>query len=609
MKFFTKWLDDRTGYKKVVHEATRELIPGGSRWRYVWGSALTFAFIVQIITGLFLWMHYSPSAQTAWESVFFIQTQLPFGWLLRGIHHFMADVMMVLLVLHLIQVLIDRAYSAPREVNFIFGIGLLVLTLALALTGYLLPWDQKGYWATKVATSIVGLTPWIGPELQRVLVGGSEYGHHTLTHFFALHAGVLPGLFVLLVAGHVALFRRHGIKAKRPYKKPAEYFWPDQVLKDVVVALGVLIAVGLLSVKSSLLNPGAMLGAELTAPADPANEYPARPEWYFLFLFQFIELPWFKGEGAVLGAIIIPSVTLAVICLMPFMGRWKLGHGLNIFLMTLLFGGVIYLTGVAVYKDKNNEEYQAKKEWSHHVAERAITLASSPDMIPRTGALSLLQQDPYIQGPEIFAAKCASCHRYDGHDGKGNIPEDESSAPDLKGFASRDWIRGILDPERVASAEYFGDTAHSEGKMVEWVTENIPDMDSETLESVIIRLSAEAELKSQAEADAADAERIETAKEDELLYEVGCTDCHEFHYPDDEASAPLLTGYGSRQWMIDFVSNPSHEDFYGEDNDRMPAYGDEGILSEEKIGLVVDWLRGDWYEPETTDASIADSSN
>ena len=175
------WLEHRTGFRRIVHEALFENIPGGSRWRYVWGSTLTFTLVVQFITGIFLWMAYSPSAQTAWESVFFIQEQMAGGWLLRGIHHYTAHLMTVLLVLHLMQVVIDGAYKAPREINFWFGIILLLLVLGLSLTGYLLPWDQKGYWATKVATNLVGITPIIGNDLQTAIMGGSDYGHHTLT--------------------------------------------------------------------------------------------------------------------------------------------------------------------------------------------------------------------------------------------------------------------------------------------------------------------------------------------------------------------------------------------------------------------------------------------
>src|SRR6266850_7716693 len=170
MNALLNWLDDRTGYKALLHEALYEHVPGGARWRYVWGSTLVFSFSVQLVTGLFLWMAYSPSSQTAWESVYYIQHEMLLGWILRGIHHFTAQAMVVLLVLHLLQVVVDGAYRAPREVNFWLGLILMQIVLGLALTGYLLPWDQKGYWATRVATNIMLTVPIIGPSLQRIVV-------------------------------------------------------------------------------------------------------------------------------------------------------------------------------------------------------------------------------------------------------------------------------------------------------------------------------------------------------------------------------------------------------------------------------------------------------
>ena len=211
IKALSSWLENRTGIGALTKEALFERVPGGARWRYVWGSTLTFAIMVQFITGIFLWMAYSPSASTAWESVYYIQYEMSFGSTLRGIHHWTAQIMVVLLVLHLVQVVIDSAYRAPREFNFWFGVILLFITLATSLTGYLLPWDQKGFWATKVATNLAGVVPLIGGDIQKVVVGGSDYGHHTLTRFFALHAGVLPASLIMLIVVHIYLFRKHGI--------------------------------------------------------------------------------------------------------------------------------------------------------------------------------------------------------------------------------------------------------------------------------------------------------------------------------------------------------------------------------------------------------------
>src|SRR4051812_47231299 len=329
MSTIIDWIDSRTGVKKITHEALYENIPGGARWRYVWGSTLTFALVVQFITGIFLWMCYSPSSQTAWESVFYIQNEMAGGWLLRGIHHFMAQIMTILLALHLMQTVIDGAYKAPREMNFWFGLILLQLTLALSLTGYLLPWDQKGYWATKVSTNIAAITPLAGTMIQKMIVGGPDYGHHTLTRFFALHAGVLPGAIVALLVAHIYLFRRHGITPKKPLRRRDAAFWPDQVLMDAVACGAVLAFVLFLIWLPRLRDPAAHLGAELGAPADPSEAFSAaRPEWYFLFLFQFLK--YFPGESEIWGAMIIPGIFMGILFLMPFIGKWQLGHRFNV---------------------------------------------------------------------------------------------------------------------------------------------------------------------------------------------------------------------------------------------------------------------------------------
>ncbi len=172
--------------------------------------------------------------------------------------------------------------------NFWLGLVLMQIVLALSLTGYLLPWDQKGYWATIVATNIVSIVPGVGEQLQRLVVGGPEYGHHTLTRFFALHAGVLPGLLMIFLALHVALFRRHGLHAKQPLKANDGSFWPDQVLKDAVACLAVLAVVLFLTVWPGLRSEqgigrlltsdraGDVLGAEFGAPQTARRLTPPR---------------------------------------------------------------------------------------------------------------------------------------------------------------------------------------------------------------------------------------------------------------------------------------------------------------------------------------------
>lgn len=602
MSAWGDWLEHRTGYRRLAHEALFENIPGGARWRYVWGSTLVFCFAVQVLTGLFLWMGYSPSSLSAWESVFSIQYDVTGGWLLRGIHHYTAAVMNVLLLLHLMQVIIDGAYKAPREINFWFGLGLLNLVLALSLTGYLLPWDQKGFWATRVATNILSIVPVVGPKLQRLVLGGTDYGHHTLTRFFALHAGVLPLLVCGLVALHIYLFRRHGITAKDPHRGPDQAFWPDQVLKDAVACLAVMVTVLFLVLRPWLLHTGGELGAELGAPADAANPYSAaRPEWYFLFLFQMLK--YFPGESEVWGAVVLPSALMLVVCLMPILGRWRLGHRFNVGLLGAVLAGVGLLTWLAVRQDRADPAYQAAVRDAIWQAARVKELARSPTGIPPAGAASLLRTDPLTQGPRLFARNCASCHRYGGQDGIGAVPTGAPTASDLKGFASRTWLAALLAPEHIAGRERFGGTKFRAGKMVKFVQKDVAGFSPEQkaqLADVIKAVSAEAGLPAQHAVDEADTAAIARGRTLLGSGQIRCTECHEFRKPDEDATAPDLTGYGSREWLLSFLSDPGHPRFYGTRNDRMPAFGANQILDRQALGLIVDWLRGDWYEAPRT---------
>ena len=523
MNRFLDWLDDRSGIRGIVKEALYEKVPGGARWRYVWGSCLTFAFFTQVVTGTLLWMSYSPSAQTAWESVYFIQYQVWGGWFLRGVHHYMAQAMIVLLVLHLMQVMIDGAYKAPRELNFWFGIALLGVTLALSLTGYLLPWDQKGFWATAVATNLIAEVPFIGPILQKIVVGGVEYGHQTITRFFALHAGILPAALIGLVVAHIYLFRKHGIHVKEPRPKKDSYFWPDQILKDGVACLAVMLAVIILTLYFK--------GAPLGPPADPSNEFPARPEWYFLFLFQLL-----KYVPAFWGAVIIPLVLGLLIFIQPFLGASRKGHQFNIGFWWCLLAGAAGLTFLAFSEDRSNINHGAAVKEAEWQANRVVQIAQE-EGIPPAGAVTLLRKDHENRGRRIFAAHCASCHRYNGHDGRGYSVEEDPSAPELAGFASQEWLTKLLNYEHYTSLEYFGGTAFKDGTMAKKVLQKFDEEEQELLPQVAILLSDLAELPYQ---ESLTEERRESLMD--IFYDdLACIDCHDID-SEGEGSAPDFNG-------------------------------------------------------------------
>lgn len=639
MKMLIDWMDNRMGIRAVMHEALYERVPGGARWRYVWGSTLVFTFVLQVITGFMLWSAYSPSTRTAWESVFFIQHEMFLGSVIRGLHHYAAQAMVVLMAIHLVQVVIDGAYRAPREVNFWLGIVLMMIVFGLSLTGYLLPWDQKGYYATQVTTNIMSATPVVGAEVQTLAQGGNEYGHLTLTRFFAMHAGLLPASLVAFLALHIAMFRRHGLTVHDPKHAPDTNFWPDQVLKDAVACFAILAGILALAV----LRP-----AELSAPADPAVKFDAaRPEWYFLFLFRFLRFHAVESLGLTFGAIIVPGIIMGIIALMPLTARilGNFGHSFNKAFIWLMAAGVAALTILAVYEDANDVGHQAALAESHRDAKRAIELASGPDRIPVDGAVSLLRRDPFTQGPRLFAQHCSSCHRWNGHDGRGSLVLDALAegqsgpapltppvAADLGNFGSREWMTGIVTnyadhfrwienagwykqaSEQAAAGEdvEFLDPANSE--MADWtsgLTESLMAEENKTnLEALIEFLAAEANhggTEFNPDLVALGRELAIDGNWAGDMEGTSCAGCHDTigeqfpEQPDDSTASgyPTMAGYGSAAWLRDFIRNPGADRHYGAKN-QMPAYGSDQ-LTDTDLELLVKWMTSDYAATEVQD--------
>jgi ubiquinol-cytochrome c reductase cytochrome b subunit len=579
LKPLADWFDQRTGYRAIVREALEEPIPGGARWRYVFGSALSTTFLIQLATGLLLMLSYSPSASTAWGSVFYINNEMMLGWFIRGIHHFGSQAMIVLLAMHLLQVLLAGAYRAPREVNWWFGLALLFATLGFSLTGYLLPWDQKGYWATKVATNIMGGAPVLGPYLQKIVVGGADYGNQTLTRFYGLHVGILPGLFVLCLAAHVALFRRHGLTPPRHAERRATgTFWPEQLFMDSVASVVVFsVVVGLVLSER---------GANLDAPAEPSSsEYPARPEWYFLSLFQLLK--YFPGKQEMIGTIVIPSAILVVMLLIPLFDRVLprgLAHFLACGLVFGLVGGAGYLTYEALRSDARDRQFQEARHKADDARQRALRLAA--EGIPPDGPMYVLLRDPLTHGRAVLEQKCLGCHYYNGK-GTG-----KQTASDLKDFGSRDWVRGLLDDPK--SAAHFGAVASCDG-MVEWKkSSKLKPNEREDVARFVASFAAipadhtpEEWLNSPGVADNPGLEPFQ--KE--------CGTCHVIDGLSEGGTrdAPKLFAWGSPQWIRRMIHKPGAPDLYGylEAKDRMPAFGPDQ-LTDNDVAMVVRYLKNDY---------------
>jgi ubiquinol-cytochrome c reductase cytochrome b subunit len=553
-------LDERTGAKALLSRALDEKVPGGARFAYTPGSALTIVFGVQLLTGIGLAVYYSASSTDAWASVFYIERKVAFGSLVRGLHHWGATAMLVVLGLHLGQTFLFGAYKRPRELVWWSGLVLLALTLAFGLTGYLLPWDQKGYWATRVATNIAGTLPLVGTPLQHVAQGGNEYGNLTLTRFYALHVVVLPLLVLAVLGAHLVFFRAHGNTASWKHRDgaPAGRFWPDQLLRNALV--GTLIV-------GAMLVLAARAPAPIEAPADPAGDYLARPEWYFLPLFQLLK--YFEGALQPLGTMVIPGLMAGFLVLLPLLDRGAERNPLSrqrvpyVSAMALLFLFLSGLTFLAKKEDAEDVKFNKMRGDSERAAKRALVLAEKG--VPPEGALALVLNDPQYKGARVFKGSCAACHAIGGEGGK--------KAPELTGFLSLAWIRGVI-----ANAEapgYFGPTKIRGMDPYEKLGE-------EKLSALAGFLHA---LRGH---DGPPSELPDSLRGGQKLFEAeGCDTCHSLA-PGEESVAPNLSGYGSARWLRDFVGNPASGLAYGKDNE-MPLF--EKRLEAHEIDAAVVYLQ------------------
>ena len=311
MRKIIDWLEHRTGLESAIRNFLYEDIPASSGWHQIIGSMAVFFFIVQVFTGGLLAFNYAPTPGDAYNSVKYIVTELTGGALIRGLHHWGASMMLIIVVLHMMQVFLYGAYKKPREATWMVGVVLLLITLAFGLTGYLLPWDNRAYWGTVVTTQIAGQAPVAGPYLTRLLGGEGSVGNVTFSRFYALHTVLLPPLTIILIGIHVFLVRRHGVAPAVGDTAPRRKFFPEQVFKDTVgVTIGFLI----------LFTMAVVAHVPLGKLADPTDTtYVPRPEWYFLFLFQ--TLKFFKGPLEAVGSVVLPGVAVLTLFLIPFIDR------------------------------------------------------------------------------------------------------------------------------------------------------------------------------------------------------------------------------------------------------------------------------------------------
>jgi ubiquinol-cytochrome c reductase cytochrome b subunit len=508
---FMEAFDKRTGLHTALREFLYEEIPASSGWHQVFGSIALFLILVQFFTGAMLAFNYAPTPGESYNSLRYILTEVTAGRLMRGLHHWGASMIIIIVVLHMVQVFLWGAYKKPREGTWMVGVVLLLITLAYGLTGYLLPWDNRAYWGTRVTTRIGATVPLMGPYVSRLLGSSGDIGVVTFARFYGLHVLLLPPATMLLVVLHVYLVRRHGV-APIPGDeiKPKKSFFPEQVFKDTVA---IFIAFVILFVMAIMVR----VPLEHIANPNDINFNP-RPEWYFLFLFQMLAL--MSGPLEVIGTVVLPTVAIALLILTPFIDR---GRATRLRQRTLA-AGVVVLAGLG---------------WAGLTAAAVRgtpppTEAQSIDFSAPTQWMGLAPSE--LAGIHYFRElNCASCHNVEG--------ETPKAGPNLVNTAMRHDAAWMV-------AHFRQPAALSPGSVMTPVT--LKDSELKDLVALMLKLTPD-------NADAVDTAPA-FAVEGATIYEKnGCGSCHQINGKGGSIG-PTLNGEAAKRsetWVIEHFQDPN----------------------------------------------------
>ncbi|HXX33909.1 MAG TPA: cytochrome b N-terminal domain-containing protein [Thermodesulfobacteriota bacterium] len=416
-----KWINERWPLNAVLRWSLEEEMPGGTSYAYIFGSCVLIVFLFQVITGVWQLLYFVPTTDRAYNSLNYLRREIPFGWLIHGLHYWGASAMIILVGLHLSQVFIWGAYKNPRQLTWLIGVGNLLLTLALGFTGPILPWDERGYWEAEVAVSSAGTAPFLGTVARNLLAGGTALGQMTVSRFFFLHVAILPVTLIAFVILHLVAFRKFGISGPwdETKRKRIGLFWPDQVFKDGVVVTIIFVA---------LIGLSAYRPPPYSGPLDVLETfYVPKPEWYFLFFYQSLKA--FHGVLEPIGTVGIPLVITLLLVFLPFYDfsreRNPARRTPAMVCYALFVTWVITMAIIGYY---SKPEVSAS---GTQATQATQTASSSP------GDPSLQSLEGAKRGAQLVASLgCTACHRVNG---QGGVIGPEFTSALLEG-KSRQWL-------------------------------------------------------------------------------------------------------------------------------------------------------------------------
>lgn len=571
------WLDERLDHRRRIASLLDHPLSGGPSWASSMAKTLGVLLAVEVATGIGLETSYAAAETTAWASVYYTQNVATLGWFLRGAHHFAGEGMLVLAALHLAMLAITGGGQRPREVGFFVSLAAVALVASACISGEALPWDQQGYWARKVELAVGGAMPG-GASLVRVVTGDGSLGALALTRFHAIHVAIVPIVLALLLRLRGRSERTHARALAARHSVSIAYF-PRQAARDVALALSVLLAVSWIAYRAH--------GAPLDGPAEPRSDYPARPEWYLLWLFEL--------RHHIKGKLELPLTALAPFVLgfgfasLPWVSRGARGisrAGVAVVVASVVaIGG---LTFVALRRDAHDDAFRAAVHKSEVRTSHAMRIAAGG--VPPDGPLAMLDRDPELRGEALFAKHCATCHVL-GDLGDAKKP----ASPSLDGFGTEKWVLATLhDPD---STDRFGNTPYrgempSQDVPPKEDAEKFRPLGKDESAAVAAFLTAQGDDERTGTWDAA------TLSVGEKIVADRCTTCHLLRGAGDdggEALAPELAGYGSLAWIRAQIDDPSSKTTYRENaldpqrKGHMPAFASE--LSASDRDIVARWTR------------------